>query len=121
MSTHHRELPRSVERYLATKVADRAALVDSVFAAHATVHDEGRTYVGTDAIRQWATDLAQQFTITSTLDQLVQDGDQVIAHFTYTGDFPGSPAQRSSHFTVERVERGEQGEQRLITTLDIRE
>jgi hypothetical protein len=60
-------LPSCVQHYLMTTVADRATLVDDVFAPEAVVHDEGATYMGIEAIRKWATDLAEHFTFNARL------------------------------------------------------
>lgn len=95
------DLPASVGRYLSTAIADRPALVDDVFAPGAVVHDEGQTYVGIEAVRKWTTDLAEQFTFDAELRQVARDGNRVSADVVYTGDFPGSPARVTSHFTLE--------------------
>jgi hypothetical protein len=111
MTIDHPELPSSVARYLAAAVADRAAIVGSVFAADATVHDEGHNHVGIDAVREWISGVTSQFSFTSTVDEVVLDGNHITALITYRGDFPGSPVQLHNHFTVGNG---------LITDLDIR-
>lgn len=111
MTIQHHQLPDSVERYLTASLAERAALVSSTFAENATVHDEGNTYVGIDAIQQWSNEVANRLTLTSTIDDIVQDSNRVTAQVTYTGDFPGSPVQLYNHFTIDEG---------LIIELDIR-
>jgi hypothetical protein len=100
MSIENANTARCVERYLSAPISERPALIDEVFAPAAVVHDEGHTYEGIDAIRKWATDLAAMFTFEAELEQITIDGDQVSAEVTYRGDFPGSPARVTSHFTL---------------------
>lgn len=95
------ELPAGVERYLATAIADRPALVDEVFTTGAVVHDEGQTYVGIEAVRKWTADLAEHFTFDAELQKVEREGNRFIADVVYTGDFPGSPARVTSHFTLD--------------------
>lgn len=95
------DLPAAVRRYLSTPVAERARIVDDVFTAGAVVHDEGNTYRGTDAIRQWTAALAEAFDFDGELEKVVREGNRISADVMYTGDFPGSPVRVTSHFAVE--------------------
>jgi len=101
MITEKSDLPASVERYLSTAIADRPGLVDEVFTPGVVVHDEGQTHVGIEAVRKWTIDLAERFTFVADLQQVVRDGNRISADVVYTGDFPGSPARITSHFTLE--------------------
>src|ERR1700754_1269534 len=95
------DLPASVARYLSTAIADRPALVDEVFAPGVVVHDEGQTYEGIEAVRKWATDLAERLTLEADLKELDRDGNRISADVVYTGNFPGSPARITSTFKLE--------------------
>ena len=101
MSTEDGNLIPSVERYLSTPIADRAGIIGEVITPTAVDHDEGQTHVGVDAIRKWASDLADQFTLDAKVEETTRDGNQITAVVTYTGNFPGSPAQVTSHITVD--------------------
>ncbi len=101
MSAENGNLIPSVERYLSTPIADRAGIIAEVFTPTAVVHDEGQTHVGVDAIRKWASDLAQQFTFDAKVEETTRDGNRITAVVTYTGNFPGSPARVTSHITTD--------------------
>ena len=68
----------------------------------AVVKDEGHTYSGILAIKQWKAESSAKYTYTSeplALDQ--RDGTTVVTS-RLTGNFPGSPVELRFFFRLER-------------------
>ncbi|WP_043005655.1 hypothetical protein [Comamonas testosteroni] len=102
-------LPDPVAVYFA---ADRqgADAVARCFTMRGVVNDEGRTYIGSDAIKAWK--LAASAAYTYTCEPLaveLHDGVYLVTS-RVVGHFPGSPIELSYGF---RLERG------LIASLEI--
>jgi hypothetical protein len=60
-----------------------------IFDDDAIVEDEGNTYRGIDAIRQWRAEVPQVTYDITAVDAAADGG--VVVTATVTGDFPGSP------------------------------
>ena len=67
----------------------------------AVVKDEGKTYVGRDAIRRWKTETSTKYTYASEPFAVAQDGDRTIVTSHVTGNFPGSPVDLRYSFVLE--------------------
>ena len=67
-------LPEVVVRYLKAHAAHDTATAVSVFTGDATVIDDGNMYEGTAAIVGWLDRSATEFTYTTRLKTLVEDG-----------------------------------------------
>lgn len=84
--------------------ADRegSATFAGCFTEDAIVKDEGHTYRGLAAIRQWKADSSQKYSYTSVPFACVdQDGHTVVTS-RLTGNFPGSPIDLRYRFGLER-------------------
>src|SRR5262245_35989662 len=84
------DLPEPVAAYFAADREDSEA-VARCFTEDAVVTDEGHTYRGRAAIKQWKADATVKYQYTSeplACDQ--QDGTFVVTS-RLTGNFPGSP------------------------------
>ncbi len=94
-------LPEVVTRYLdAHRVRDTDTAL-ATFEADAVVVDDGRTYAGRDAIREFLTRAASEFTYTTTLIATEQLGpEQFVAVHHVAGDFPGSPVDLRYRFDL---------------------
>ncbi|MFD7439247.1 nuclear transport factor 2 family protein [Streptomyces sp. NPDC059861] len=80
--------PRIIRRYFEIAPAPETDRYFALFADDALVEDEGKEYVGIDAIRAWRTEVPLvQYTITD----LEPVGDGLVVTCTVAGDFPGSP------------------------------
>lgn len=80
--------PRIVRRYFELAPAEDTEKYFALFADDALVEDEGREYVGIDAIRAWRTEVPRvEYTITDV--EPATEG--LVVTCTITGDFPGSP------------------------------
>jgi hypothetical protein len=94
------DLPGPVAAYFA---ADRegGAAVARCFAEVAVVKDEGRTYRGRAAIRQWKEEVSTKYQYTSEpLACEARDGTVVVTN-RLTGTFPGSPVDLRFFFVLE--------------------
>jgi hypothetical protein len=79
---------RSVEAYLAT------------FHENAVVVDEGTTYSGISAIRQWRISINSQFEYTMDIEQAATQEGEFVVKALLTGTFPGSPVHLFYHFEL---------------------
>lgn len=85
------ELPDAIEAYFSADKTGNAQAVAEVFTQNATVIDEGNTYTGRDAIRQWMANASTQYTYTVEPFGIAEDGQCTIVTSHLVGNFPGSP------------------------------
>lgn len=80
-------MPSAVENFVATTNAHDAEALFAVFAAGATVHDDGATYTGEEAIREWIQvhQIGPKVVLTPTSFQ----GNRLVA--SVDGEFDGGP------------------------------
>lgn len=93
--------PAVVTRYLnAAGAADVTGLAEC-FTPDGTVLDEGRTYVGRDAIIGWREALAGAWTYTSTVtDSEPISADEFRVQVRVEGNFPGGVANLNYRFSI---------------------
>ena len=87
--------------YLQTPKQDVGAILDKLFSNDAVVHDEGRTYIGLDAIERWNNTVASAFTFTRQIIESLVIGSGAVVRVRLEGDFPGSPVDLHHHFTMD--------------------
>jgi len=95
------ELPEPIAAYFA---ADKigAEAVASCFTNQGVVKDEGHTYSGLDAIRQWKSQASTKYHYTiEPLGAQQVEGSTVVTS-RLTGNFPGSPVTVRFFFRLER-------------------
>ena len=102
-------LPAPMAAYFAADPRNPDALA-RCFTTGARVKDEGRTYVGVDAIKEWKAAASAAYTYTVEPFALDEKGSSQVVRSRVTGNFPGSPVDLQYHF---RLERG------LIASLEI--
>ena len=85
------ELPDAIEAYFSADKKGNAQAIAEVFMQDATVIDEGNTYTGRDAIRQWMANASTQYTYTVVPFEIAEDGQRTIVTSHLVGTFPGSP------------------------------
>ncbi|HZX70353.1 MAG TPA: nuclear transport factor 2 family protein [Rhodanobacter sp.] len=94
------DLPTPIAAYFAADKGDGDA-VAGCFAEQAVVKDEGHTYNGRAAIRQWKADASAKYNYTSEpVDVEHKDGKTVVTRHL-VGDFPGSPVNLRYFFVIE--------------------
>jgi hypothetical protein len=99
--TERLNLPEPIAAYFDADKRDSEA-VARCFTKDAVVKDEGHTYSGILAIKQWKAESSAKYTYTSeplALDQ--RDGTTVVTS-RLTGNFPGSPVELRFFFRLER-------------------
>src|SRR5262245_56529485 len=94
------ELPQPVATYLAAEKAKDPALIASVFAENALVHDEASDYFGVEAIRRWWQNAQKKYQYeVEPLDASVSD-EVTVLEARLSGNFPGSPVEVTFTFVV---------------------
>ena len=94
------DLPTPVANYFSADTSDSEA-VAQCFTENAVVKDEGRTFKGRAAIRQWKADASAKYQYTSEPFVCERRGGQVIVTSRLTGNFPGSPVNLRYFFKLE--------------------
>ena len=94
------EMPKPVAAYFA---ADResAAAVAGCFTEGAVVKDEGQSYRGRAAIKQWKTDASAKYRYTNEPFACEAKNGKVVVTSRCTGNFPGSPVDLRFFFELE--------------------
>jgi hypothetical protein len=90
-------LPDPIDRYVQIANSGTAEAAPECFAPDATVYDEGRTYEGVAAIKNWMAATKKKYGHTITPLDLAERGGQSVLKARLTGNFPGSPV--TVHFT----------------------
>ncbi len=93
-------LPEPIAEYFTADKGDSKTL-SQCFAENAVVKDEGHTYKGRAAIKQWKTDASTKYEYTSAPFACEQMGGQTVVTSRLTGNFPGSPVDLRFFFTLE--------------------
>jgi len=84
------QLPASIERYV--QIANSGTVeAAECFAPDAVVRDEGQTYEGAAAIKNWMAATRRKYGHTIAPLELAERGGQSILKARLTGNFPGSP------------------------------
>jgi ketosteroid isomerase-like protein len=104
------DLPEIIARYFAADRDEGADAVAQCFAPDAVVRDEGKTYVGQDAIRAWKQEAGSAYTYTVEPFAIAREGHKVVVTSHLTGNFPGSPIDLRYLFALDGG---------LITSLEI--
>jgi hypothetical protein len=94
------QLPIPVEQYV--QIANSGALeaVPECFAPDAIVHDEGQTYEGVAAIKNWMAATKKKYGHTVTPLELAEHGGQSVLKARLAGSFPGSPITVNFNFVL---------------------
>jgi phosphoribosylamine-glycine ligase len=94
------DLPRPIANYFAAD-EESAETLSQCFTEDAVVKDEGHTYKGRTAIKEWKARVSQQFQYMSEPLALDQEGRKVVVTSRLTGNFPGSPVNLRFFFELE--------------------
>ena len=99
------KLPRVLADYFAATNAHDVGAMIAAFTEHATVHDEGRDYVGVSAIRAWMKETIEKYDYKVEPIESSQNGSSAVVLVSLRGKFPGSPItlQYAFTFSGERV------------------
>ena len=94
------DLPKPIAAYFAADKAGAEA-VTQCFTENAVVKDEGQTYRGRAAIKQWKADVSAKYQYTSEPLACAQKEGKVVVISRLTGSFPGSPVNLRFCFGLE--------------------
>ena len=92
------ELPNPIAAYF---TADRnGEAVSQCFTENAVVKDEGHTYTGRSAIKQWKADASAKYQYVSEPYACEQKDARTVVTSRLTGNFPGSPVDLRYFFEL---------------------
>lgn len=97
------DLPTPIAAYFSADNGDGDA-VSRCFTEQAVVMDEGQTYEGRAAIRQWKADTSTKYNYTSEPMAVERKDGKIIVTSHVVGDFPGSPVDLRYFFVLEGEE-----------------
>ncbi|WP_261391085.1 MULTISPECIES: nuclear transport factor 2 family protein [Roseovarius] len=95
------ELPAVIAQYFSADKKGNAHAIAECFTDDAIVVDEGNTYKGREAIRQWMANASTQYTYTVEPFSLTEEGGRTIVTSHLVGNFPGSPVDLRYLFRLE--------------------
>src|SRR5260221_4566071 len=93
-------LPKPVAAYFEADRGDSEG-VAQCFTESALVKDEGHTYQGRAAIKQWKTDASAKYQYTCELLACESKAGKTVVTCRLTGNFPGSPVNLRFFFDLE--------------------
>lgn len=94
------ELSRPIASYFAADKRDSEAIA-GCFTENAVVKDEGHTYSGLSAIKQWKADASAKYEYTSEPFASEERDGKTIVTSRLVGNFPGSPVNLRFFFKLE--------------------
>ena len=94
------DLPKPIVAYFTADKGDSEA-ISQCFAENAVVKDEGHTYKGRAAIKEWKTSASTKYQYTIKLFACEQKNGKTVVTGRLTGNFPGSPTNLRFFFGVE--------------------
>jgi hypothetical protein len=95
------QLPIPIERYVQIANSGTPEAAPECFAADAIVRDEGQTYEGLAAIKNWLAATKKKYGHTITPLELAEHDGQSILKARLTGSFPGSPITVHFNFVLD--------------------
>ena len=98
MSTH---LPRPIDLYVKAENSGDVEALSECFAPDATVRDEGRTYKGLAAIKEWKAETKKKYNHTVSPLQVAERDAKTVLKARLAGNFPGSPVTLEFSFVLQ--------------------
>ncbi|PZN94956.1 MAG: polyketide cyclase [Alphaproteobacteria bacterium] len=95
------ELPNVIAAYFAADKTGNAQALSDCFTQHAVVVDEGNTYAGRDAIRQWMANASTEYSYTVEPFALARIDGRIVVTSHLVGNFPGSPVDLRYFFKLD--------------------
>jgi uncharacterized protein (TIGR02246 family) len=93
-------LPRVIATYFALDKARDVQAIADCFTPDSVVVDEGNTYAGQDAIRNWMANASTKYTYTVEPFALAEFAGKAVVTSHLVGTFPGSPVDLRYLFTL---------------------
>jgi hypothetical protein len=98
MSIH---LPRPIDLYVKAENSGDVEALSECFAPDATVRDEGRTYKGLAAIKEWKAETKKKYNHTVFPLQVSERDAKTVLKARLAGNFPGSPVTLEFSFVLQ--------------------
>jgi hypothetical protein len=98
MSIH---LPPVIDVYVKAENDGDVEALSECFAPNATVRDEGRTYKGLAAIKEWKAGTKKKYNHTVAPLEISRQDARSVLKARLTGNFPGSPVTLEFSFVLE--------------------
>lgn len=95
------DLPAPIARYFAADKRSDAASLAACFNPDGTVIDEGNTYAGRVAIRQWLANASTRYTYTVEPFAMAEHDGRIVVTCKLAGNFPGSPVDLRYIFVID--------------------
>ncbi len=94
------QLPKLIERFVATQNNYNSEAYTECFTETAIVHDEGKTHTGKAAIRQWIEEANDKYRSQMKPLNYEQSGPNGTLTAEVSGTFPGSPIVLQFHLRL---------------------
>ncbi len=98
MSIH---LPRPIDLYVMAENSGDVESLSECFSPDATVRDEGRTYLGLAAIKEWKVETKKKYNHTVAPLEVAHRGAKTVLKARLAGNFPGSPVTLEFSFVLQ--------------------
>ena len=95
------QLPLPIDLYVQLENAGDAETLSACFAPNAIVRDEGHTYEGLAAIKEWKAETKKKYNHTVTPLAVDHQNGKTVLKAQLTGTFPGSPVTVNFDFVLE--------------------
>lgn len=95
------ELPSAIAAYFAADKNGDPQALSQCFAPGAIVIDEGNTYEGREAIRDWITHASTEYSYTVEPFALTEEAGRTVVTSHLIGNFPGSPVDLRYLFVID--------------------
>jgi hypothetical protein len=93
-------LPKPIELYFSFEDSNNTDVLAACFAADATVQDEGHTYKGLAAIKEWKAETKKKYDPTIEPRETVERDGKTVVRSRVSGNFPGSPVNLEFIFSL---------------------
>ena len=95
------QLPSEIAAYFAADKQGDAEALSECFAQSAAVIDEGNTYEGRDAIKNWMAQASTEYTYTVEPFALTEEDECTVVTSHLVGNFPSSPVDLRYRFVLD--------------------
>ena len=95
------DLPAAITRYFAADKLGDAGAIAACVTPDAIVIDEGNTFAGREAIRQWMANASTQYSYTAEPFALAHRDGRIVVTSRLVGNFPGSPVDLCYQFVID--------------------
>jgi hypothetical protein len=99
-ATKSLSLPKPIAAYFTADSGD-SEVVSQCFTENAIVKDEGHTYKGRAAIKEWKADTSAKYQYTSEAFAYEEKDEKMVVTSHLVGNFPGSPVDLRYFFKLE--------------------